>query len=137
MKKFELQPDFVARVTASTKAGLLSAAMQGMFTAAKPKWVKEDPVEDQTNRRRFSVTAEDFSTLVVRLLNEALSAAAANRESYEDLSLAFVTDTKVEGEFVGRAVRGFGTPIKTARKTDAKVERNADGQWETVVEFET
>jgi hypothetical protein len=137
MKKFVIQPAGDAiKVTASTKAGLISAAVQGMFEAAGPKWVQEDPVKDHNFERPFSVTAENFPKLLLAILNSALAAAAANKESYEDVAFSLITDIKAEGHFVGRAVKGFKSEIKSAQSNAEKIEKNVVLQWETNVNFE-
>jgi hypothetical protein len=139
MKKFDILPEeggLRIRVIAATRAGLLSAAVQGAFAAAGPKWVQEDPVLAPVARRQFKIQAADFSSLVVDLLNQAISLASANREAYEDISFSLITDTKAEGELVGRAVRGFDKEIKSANRPGVNVEKNVVGQWQTIISFE-
>ncbi len=139
MKRFDILPHaakVAVKATASTKAGLLSASLQGMFAAAGPKFKIEDPVKDKTFERPFSVTSKDFSSLLVDVLNAAVASASANRESYEDVSLSLITDTKAEGKFVGRAVSGFDKAIKAATHRDLNVQKNVVGLWETVITFD-
>ncbi len=139
MKRFEILPHtagVAVKVAASTKAGLVSAALQGMFAAAGARFRVEDPVKDKTFERPFSVSSKDFASLLVDLLNEAIASAEKNREAYEDLSLSLITDTKAEGKFVGRTVTGFDKAIKGATHRDLNVQKNVVGLWETVITFD-
>ncbi len=139
MKRFEILPHtagVAVKVAASTKAGLVRAALQGMFAAAGARFRVEDPVKDKTVERPFSVSSKDFASLLVDLLNEAIASAEKNREAYEDLSLSLITDTKAEGKFVGRAVTGFDKAIKGATHRDLNVQKNVVGLWETVITFD-
>ncbi len=136
MRKFELlehTADVAVKVLASTKAGLAIAAVQGMFAAAEPRLGAEDAPDV---KRPFDVSGEDFPSLLVNLLNEAVSLGNLHHERYQDISFALITDKKAEGEFVGKPVAGFGTEIKAATHHDLKVEKNVNGEWETVITFD-
>jgi SHS2 domain-containing protein len=133
MKRFEIVPHAAGvsvRVFASTKAGLAMASLQGMFAAAAPRFVNGEalPVE-----RPFKVESRDFGALLVDVLREAISSAAANEEGYEDIRFNLITDTKAEGAFIGRPVKSYGTVIKAAKEDSLLVDKNEKGEWETTV----
>lgn len=130
MKKFDILPDGAGvHAVGSTRAGLFTAALQGAFVSPEPM-AGED--SEEKIERKFALQADDSGALMVALLEEAIRAASANSETYEDVSFTLVTDKKAEGSFVGRrgkkpAIRGIeGNPT---------IEKNEEGEWETTIRF--
>lgn len=121
------------KATGSTRAGLLTAAIEGMFAATKPRW--EEGKEE--TERAFSVSSAGFPALLVAVLTTALAAADANHEAYSTVKFTLITDTKAEGSFIGKSVSGVETRIASVTPNGLAVEKNADGAWETTVEFQT
>ena len=123
MQRYEILPhtaDVRVRAIGSTRAGLLVAALKGMFAAAGPRFAESgDRVE-----RPFKLEAPDFSSLLVDLLNEAVSLSDEDHEAYEDISFTLITDKKAEGVFVDRPVTGFETQIKAATHHGLDVKKN-------------
>ena len=109
------------------------AALQGMAAASQPRGTKEDA---EPSERPFKIESSDFPSLMIDLLNAAISASAINHERYEDVKFTLITDTKAEGAFIGRPVKGFGTEIKAATHRDLFVQKNEQGEWETTVLFD-
>lgn len=135
MQRFEILPhtaDVRIKATGSTRAGLMTAALKGMFAAAGPR-MKEGA---ETLERPFTLSATDFPSLLVDVLNEAVSLSDTHREAYEDIRFTLATDKKTEGVFVGRPVEGFETQIKAATHHDLDIVKNPEGQWETVIVFD-
>ena len=129
MKEFEvLSGGNAIRVRATTRAGLVTAALQGLMAAASPRTSEID----EKKERPFSVTADDFGQLLADLLTAAARASDANKEAYEDIRFTLITDKKAEGAFVGRPTKGFKTPLKGA-KAPPDVAKNEEGEWETTV----
>src|SRR3989344_3563848 len=94
MRKFEILPhtaDVAVKVTASTKAGLAIAALQGMFAASKPR-IKDEDAADV--KHPFSLEAADFPSLLVDLLNEAVAGASDGPKMFRDISFTLITDKK-------------------------------------------
>lgn len=135
MHRYEILPhttDVRVRALGSTRAGLLVAALKGMFAAAGPRFTEgADRVE-----RPFKIEAPDFASLLVDVLNEAVSLSDANHEAYEDISFSLITDKKAEGVFVDRPVTGFDTRIKAATHIGLDVKKNNEGNWETILTFD-
>jgi hypothetical protein len=131
MHRYELIPDEGnIRIFGSTRAGLLTAAVQGVCAAAEPK-----PVEDAKDvERSFSVETPDFVTLLDALIAKTISSSQEYTETYREIRFTLVTDKKAEGAFVGRSVSGFGAPISSAKSTQA-VAKNKEGEWETTVAY--
>lgn len=136
MKRFEILPhtaDIRVRAEGSTRPALFVAALQGMFAAAAPEF---PPGEPEHVERPFKLAAKDFPSLLIDLLNEAISLSDTHREAYDDISFALATDTKAEGSFLGRLAARFGTQIKAATHHELAVQKNAEGNWEAVIVFD-
>ena len=136
MKRFEILPhtaDIRIRAEGSTRPALFVAALQGMFAASGPESAGE---KAEHVSRPFKLSAADFPTLLVDLLNEAIAASDTHREAYDDITFALVTDTKAEGAFLGKPVARFGTQIKAATHHELSVQKNAEGNWEATIVFD-
>jgi SHS2 domain-containing protein len=135
MNSFDLLSDgseIKVKARGSTRAGLITAALKGMFALAEPKNVGDaDGHEVQ-----FHVTAEDGSELLADVLNEALSSSENNQEIYDEVRFDLITDKEAKGAFIGKPVSGFGKRIKAAKHHGLKVEKNAEGMWEATVTFQ-
>ena len=135
MNRFEILPHtagVAVKAEGSSKAALTLAAMQGMFAAAGPRSVPDAKEVE----RPFSVTSDGYTTLLIDVLNAALSQSDANHEAYDQIHFTLITDTKAEGEFVGKPVDGFGSRVKAATHQGLRVTKREDGIWETTVTFD-
>lgn len=129
MKEFEVLSGGTAiRVRATTRAGLVTAALQGLMAAATPRTSEID----EKKERPFSLAAGDFGTLLADLLTAAAKASDANKEAYEDIRFTLITDKKAEGAFIGRPANSFKKPLMGV-KTPPAVAKNEAGEWETTV----
>jgi SHS2 domain-containing protein len=120
------------RVTASTRAGLTGAAVQGLFEAAGPKW-QENEERAKSEEVAFEVSGDNFDDLLVRLLNEALRLAAERKLAFEEVRFALIIDTQAKGELIGRKISGYREPINKVTRLGLEVEKNERGVWETIV----
>lgn len=136
MKKFEVLPKGTAlariRVQASTRAGLLNAAVQGMFAAAQPD-VNQD--SDEKIERPFSVMADDAAELLAELLTVALVESAKHQEAFDDVRFTLVTDKKAEGAYIGKACKGYVSPIAAVVRAGLAMEKNEEGEWVSEIAF--
>jgi len=143
MKKFDILPDKdgkTIRVIASTKVGFVTAALEGMFAVARPKYVEtseEKRALADTSARPFSVSAGNFRELLVRFLESAWETAGRHKEAFAGLRFSLITDTKAEGELLGLPVTGFERPIKGAVCDSPAVQKNQVGNWEAQITFRT
>lgn len=129
MKEFEVLGNGGAlRVRATTRAGLVTASLQGLMAAAGPRTSDTEAKSERT----FSVSADDFGTLLGELLAAAADASGAHKEAYEDIHFTLITDKKAEGTFVGRPAKSFHDPV---RKPKGKIDvaKNEGGEWETTI----
>jgi SHS2 domain-containing protein len=120
------------RVLASTRAGLVGAAIQGLFEAKSPKYAESEE-KAKTVERPFEVKADGFNSLLIAILNEALRQSESNHEAYEEIRLSLIIDNQATGEFIGRAVKGYGNPVKAVERLGLEVEKNERGHWETII----
>lgn len=116
------------RVRATTRAGLVTAALQGLMADAGPRTSEMDVKSE----RSFALSAGDFGALLKDFLSAAAKAAAANKEAYEDVRFTLITDKKAEGAFVGRPAESFRTPPREV-KAKPEVAKNEKNEWETTV----
>lgn len=131
MHRYELLPEQGSvRIFGSTRAGLLTAAIQGVCAAADPQ-----PVEDAKDvERPFLIESAEFAILLNALITKAISSSQEHQETYREIRFTLVTDKKAEGAFVGRSVSGFGNTIASAASTQ-DVAKNAEGEWETMIAY--
>jgi len=131
MKRYELLPGGTGvHATASTRAGLYTAALQGLFATSESL---ADSDASEKIERPFKLEAADPGELMVALLGEAIKQAASHGDTYDNVSFTLVTDKKAEGAYIGQrgkspAVRGIGKNIV--------IEKNDLGEWDTVIKFE-
>lgn len=130
MKEFELVGNDGVTVRATTRAGLVTASVQGLMAAAGSR--VSDSLDEPKLERSFSVSAADFNALLAQLLTMAAKASVDNKEAYEDVRFTLITDKKAEGALVGRPAKGFRAPVSTVRLT-ADVAKNEGGEWETTI----
>jgi hypothetical protein len=143
MKKFDILPDKegkTIRVIASTKVGFVTAALEGMFAVARPRYV--EPSEEKraaadTSARPFSVTAGNFKDLMVRFLESAWEFSGRHKEAFAGPRFSLITDIKTEGELLGLPVTGFGRAIKGVVCDSPAVQKNQVGNWEAQITFRT
>lgn len=135
MQKYEIIPhtaDMRIRALGSTRAGLLAAVLKGMFAAAMPRAVENG----KACERPFHMKADDFSALLIDVLNEAIFLSDTNHEYYDDIRFDLITDKEAKGSFVGKSAGSFETQIKAATHHDLEVKKNNQGQWEATVTFD-
>ncbi|HTK05186.1 MAG TPA: hypothetical protein VL500_06370 [Candidatus Eisenbacteria bacterium] len=128
MKEFELLDGGTIRVRATTRAGLVTASLQGLMAAAQPRTSEVD----EKTERPFSFAAADFGTLLADFLTSASKSAVEHKEAYEDVRFTLITDKKAEGAYVGRPAESFKSAPKQV-KAGSEVAKNEAGEWETTV----
>ncbi len=131
MKEFEvLEGGKAVRVRATTRAGLVTAAIQGLMASAKARTAEID----EKTERPFAVASDDFGKLLAELLAAAARASQEHKEAYEDVRFTLITDKKAEGAFVGKPAEGFGS-LPKAPRGPAVVAKNEAGEWETTLDL--
>ena len=124
------------RVVASTRAGFMSAALEGLFAAAQARFVETD-VDTRfvapESERQFKVTADSFPELLAAFLEEAWQQAKQQKEAFIGLRLSLITDKQAEGAFLGQPVTGFGRELTGVETVGLTVEKNELGYWESTI----
>lgn len=139
MKKHQVITDndeLKVRVVASTRAGFMSAALEGLFAAAQARFVETDVdtrFVAQESERSFKVAAESFPELLAGFLEEAWRQAKENEEAFIGLRLSLITDKQAEGAFLGQPVTGFGQELTGIEADGLTVEKNELGYWESII----
>lgn len=131
MKHHEMVGEDKLLVRASTRAGLISAAVQGMMTACG---ARSSELDEEKTERPFSLEAEDFGALLAALLAEAATQAKANNECYEDITFTLITDKKAVGALVGKKAVAMETPRNGVKAPD-EVLKNEAGEWEVTLKL--
>jgi hypothetical protein len=141
MKQFRISTDpgaLEVRVNASTRAGFLTAALEGTMALTLPLYVETDIdkrfVAPETEHP-FQVAAGSFPAALVGFLNEALKLAREEEKAFVGLRLSLITDKQIEGAFLGQPVTGYGREVGEAIAAGLEVEKNELGYWEAAINF--
>lgn len=119
-------------VESETLEGLFNDAMGGMMEILSPEIKKGREV----SVREIKISAPDRTALLIDFLNEVLSLAYVNRESFKKINFKKLNETKLEGELVGNEVDGFGEDIKAATYHEANITQNENGNLKITVVFD-
>lgn len=126
----EEKGEIAAILAASTRAGLVTSAIEALAAAQAPSFASEQTVE-----RTFSVEAPDFDTLLSRVLAAAIESGIANTEAYDGVKFTLITAMKAEGALLGQRVASRGRDIRSAR-IDGTIAKNEEtGHWTGRVSF--
>lgn len=116
------------KAAGGTRAGLLIAAMQGLFQAAG----LAHPPEGEDVREVFELHADNPQTLILNVLRHASHMAASKCESYDEINFALITDKQAKGEFVGRKINSC-PPIPAVLGIDGDITKGDDGMWRATI----
>jgi SHS2 domain-containing protein len=119
-------------VEGRTLAELFAEALRGMMEVLKAE--KRKGVAETL--RRIRLEAPSRTPLLVDFLNEALCLAHTHRESYTDVAIEAISETRVEARLRGCAAESFGEDIKAVTHHEAEIRENAAGNLETMLVFD-
>lgn len=134
MKSHEVSRDknaVLVAATAGTRAGILTACLQGMFEGAKPSYSGAEQ-----NERPFANEGADFAALLAAVLEAAIASSVAHKEAYSDVQFTLITDKNATGSFIGRAAT-LGVALGKVSREGLAVEKDDNGMWETAVAIST
>jgi SHS2 domain-containing protein len=110
-----------------TRAGLFTAASHALFEAMKPGKFVETA---EQNQRDFHLQEATSEALLSKLMNEGLRVAKDYKEACQELRLNLITDTKLEGSFVGCEVTHFDHPVESSSASAISVAKDdMTGEW--------
>lgn len=122
--------DVRLRVWGKTLAELFEAAAYGLMAMMQP--VAENHYS-MTVTRHLEIQAGDSTELLIDFLNQILTLAQTNRETYPRLRILHLGDQELEAELDAVPVDGFGKDVKAVTYHEAEVKRNEGGDWETLL----
>ena len=108
---------------------LFTDAFLGMMYVLKPV----QKFSPEKAEREISLEAIDTTALLVDFLNEILSLANANKESYTHIIFYKIQPTSLRAKLFGISAESFHRDIKAATYHEAEVRQTAGGAWETVI----
>lgn len=105
--------------------------LKGMAHITKPDF------KDQKVKVDFEIKADDFESLLIEFLSEALYFSDVRDEVYEEVEFKeFNTDKYIiKGAFKGKKIKGLGLEIKAVTWHDALVEKKKDF-WTSKILFD-
>ncbi len=122
--------DVRVRVRAASVEELFREALRATMSLLRPERGKRRVAHD------LAVDAVDQTTLLIDFLNEALSRAQANRETYDDAMFSKLTERRLEARLTGSDALSFGDDVKAVTYHQADVRRDTDGMWETIIVYD-
>lgn len=119
----------LANLVASTKAGLMTSAIEALAAS-----MEASPGPDKEVERAFTVEAADFKELMEALAQHAIDTGIDQKEIYDGVRFSLITATKAVGELLGRPIESRGVHVTTAQVREDVV-KSEDGMWTTKIEF--
>ena len=89
---------------------------------------------EKTEREIF-IEAIDATSLLVQFLNEVLSMARSNKESYNNIIFYKIQPTSLRAKLFAVSVESFHREINTLDYHNAEVRQVEGGAWETTIIF--
>lgn len=111
---------------------LFTDAFLGMMYVLKPA----QKFAPEKAEREISMESLDTTALLADFLNEVLSLAKANKESYANIIFYKIQPTGLRAKLFGFSVESFHRDIKVVTYHEAEVKQTEDGAWETTLIFE-
>lgn len=111
---------------------LFTDAFLGMMYILKPV----QKFSPEKIEREISLESMDTTALLVDFLNEILSLANANKESYTHVIFYKIQPTSLRAKIFGITAESFHRDIKAVTYHEAEVKQIEDGAWETTLVFD-
>lgn len=124
--------DVRLHVKAASQKALFRDAVRGLMGVMQPTVTPGAPQIVRT----FSLTANDRTALLIDFLNEILTQAYTNKETYRFVHFTTIDEKKIAAELTALPVSEFGEDVKAVTYHEANVRQNAKGEWETTLVFD-
>ena len=111
---------------------LFTDAFLGMMYIMKPV----QKFSPEKIEREISLDSMDTTALLVDFLNEGLSLAIPNKESYTHVIFYKIQPESLRAKLFGVSVESFHRDVKAVTYHEAEVKQTADGAWETTLIFD-
>ncbi len=135
MKKHSLEAhvaDVRLRASGGELPELFSAALEGLAELIKPGSCNSV----MNIQEKFECSAGDTTTLLINFLSEVLSLSHINRGIFCTVDFDELTETWLRGTIRGKLVDGFDEDVKAVTHHEAKVVKNDEGQYESIIVFD-
>lgn len=122
--------DIRLRITGASIEELFRDALRGTIQLLHPT------TGDRPVRRTIEVEAPDRTTLLIDVLNEALTNAHVHHEAYDDAAFRTLSDTRAVAELHGRESLAFGEDVKAVTYHEAEIRQDANGVWSVIIVYD-
>ncbi len=109
---------------------LFRQALLGMLEFLRPAGI------GKAVRRTVTVHSPDQSALLVDFLNDVLSFAQANKETYTSVQFETLRSNTLRAKLRGHGISSFGEDIKAVTYHEANVEQDEKGVWHAHIVFD-
>lgn len=116
------------KVRAGSAKELFSESLRGLMDIMRP----EIKSECQPVKKHYRLKTGDRLQLLVDFLNEALSLAQINKETYQQVRFSKFSETFLEAELSGFPVESFGEDVKAVTYHRAEIKKE-NRSWTTVL----
>ena len=137
MKKYEVLPhtaDTRLRVSGSSLVELFSAALEGMNCILKNDFKKLIIAGELFNK--LEISSLDETMLLIDFLSEILTLSHKNKACYKINGFEILDNSKIKAVLEGSRIDGFDEDIKAVTYTEAKIIKNEQNQYETIIVFD-
>ena len=122
--------DVRMHVESKSFPALFRQSLLGVFEFLRP--IALPPEVEHT----IDVRSPDSSALLVDFLNEALSQALANKETYDSVQFLSLHSGALRAKLRGHRISSFGEDIKAITYHEAKVQQDEKGVWHAHIVFD-
>jgi SHS2 domain-containing protein len=126
--------DIRMKIGGSDLEELFQAGVKGMGNILRDDFCDKHDSFDQQSK--IEIGASDLTCLLIDFLSEILSISYAEKSVFCKVDFIAFTPLKLIANIYGRQIRGFDEEIKAVTYHEANVNRDNNGQWETMVIFD-
>lgn len=123
--------DLRMRVSAESVEELFRESLRALMSCMEP----QNAGETVERRHAIRIWSADPTSLLIDFLNDALTLAIINRETYTDAQFQELGHTELSATLIGIPAE-FGEDIKAVTYHEAEIARRDDGSWSTLLVFD-
>lgn len=115
---------------ASTPVGLFKAGLNALnYLLAKSK----NKIKGKKQERKIKLHADNLTQLLVDFLSEVLTYSYLNKTVYSKIKIIRLNKHYLEAVLTGRLVSAFSVDIKGVTYHEAKIVKDKQGNYQTVI----
>lgn len=137
MQEYEVLPhtaDTRLRVAGSSLIELFSAALEGMNCILKNDFNKLIITGEIIYK--LEISSLDETMLLIDFLSEILTLSHKKKACYKINGFEILDNSKIKAVLEGSRIDGFDEDIKAVTYTEAKIIKNGQNQYETIIVFD-